>query len=544
MAKPTLEARVAALASTVAAAEGRVDPDVYARANDVVQRAQERVQLSAEHTVVALAGATGAGKSTLFNALAGQEIARTGTQRPTTAFPKAVVSESAQNQAGSAALLEWLGVHERAEIPIDRDHPDGLVLLDLPDHDSVVAEHRIRADRVTERADVLIWVTNPQKYADGVLHNEYLAGLKGRDDTIVVVLNQIDRLDPNAARDVVADLKRLVRADGLEPKVVGVSALTGEGVAEVQKLVARAVNRREALTASITADVRQAATALAQALETSGDSSGALKKARATLLATLDDAAGVSLVVDAVRKAYVRDAMLATGWPPLRWVRKFRADPLRTLGLRLGSTKKSQKTESAPAELVRSSLPTASPAVKAQINSATRAYVAAASASLPARSGEDLNARAVTTVSGLATDLDQAITRTVQVRPARWWGFLGALQWLFLAVAIVGAAWLLLLAILDYLRMPTNELTPAVDFFGVAVPWPSALLVGGVAVGVFLALISRLLAAIGSRRRATQAERKLRAGVEQVAKDKILGAVDAELALLAEARAAAAIAAS
>ncbi len=549
MARPNLESRVAALRTAVEIVDGRLDPELVGRAREVLVRAEERVQLSAEHTVVALAGATGAGKSTLFNALVGRDIARTGQQRPTTAFPMAVVAETPDIAAGSAALLEWLGVNERYDIPVDKEHPNGLMLLDLPDHDSVVAEHRMRADRVTERADVLIWVTNPQKYADGILHNEYLSGLKGRDDTVVVVLNQIDRLDPAAALDVVADLKRLVRADGLDAKVIGTSALHGEGVDELQKLIARAVARREALTASLTAEVREAGASLVAALPASIEARGELRRARTVLLATLDDAAGIPLVVDAVRRAYVRDAMLSCGWPVTRWLRKFRADPLRTIGLRMPlAPRKSSRSLSEPKgstpELVRSSLPAASPAVKSQIASATRAYVAAASAALPARAGEDLNARAVATVEGIAGDLDQAITRTVSLRPARWWTVVGTLQWLFLLVAVVGAVWLLVLGVLDYLRMPTEAFTPAIDVFGAPVPWPTALLVCGASAGIVLALLSRLLAGLGARRRAAKVKRELRVGVEAVATAKVLGEVDAELTSLTRAREASVLAAS
>lgn len=546
MARPTLEARVAALRTAVDAVSGRLAPELVDGARAVLQRAEERVQLSAEHTVVALAGATGAGKSTLFNRLVGHEIARTGQQRPTTAFPMAVVAETAEIASGSAALLEWLGVGERHELPVSKQHPNGLMLLDLPDHDSVVTEHRMRADRVTERADLLVWVTNPQKYADGLLHNEYLAGLQGRDDSVVVVLNQIDRLDTGSGRDVVADLTRLVRRDGLDAKVLGASAITGQGVDEVQQLVTRAVTKRKAATERLTAEVRSAATALLAALPASADSRSELKTARAALLAALDDAAGVPLVVEAVRGASMRDAIVRTGWPPLRWIRALRADPLRVLGLRADKPSKvQQRTEQAPTgELVRTSLPTASPAVKARISSATRAYVAAASSTLPPRANEGLNARAVSAAEGIADDLDRAVARTVQLRPAAWWRAVDLLQWLLLVAAVAGGLWLALLAVLDYLRVPTDEFVPLVELGDFALPWPTALLIGGIVAGLLLALISRALAGFGARRRAARAQRELRSGVESVAIAKILGEVDAELQTLKTARESAAVAAA
>ncbi|ALJ20499.1 GTPase [Microbacterium sp. No. 7] len=536
MARLTLADRVVALRSAIDATRGRIAPEVVEAASAVLARAEERAQLSAEHTVVALAGATGAGKSTIFNLLAGADVARTGRQRPTTAFPLAAVAETAELRPGSAALLDWLGVSERHELPVSARHPRGLLLLDLPDHDSVVTEHRLRADHVTERADLLIWVTNPQKYADGVLHDRYLAPLTGRDDAVAVVLNQLDRLDAAAGRQVVDDLTRLVRADGLSARVIGASASTGQGIDELRELIVRAVARRESATARMTADVRAAAATLLDALPAAHDARGEQAQARRRLLAALDDAAGIPLVVDAVQRSSVRDAIVRTGWPPSRWVRRLRADPLRVLGLR-GDAKRGQ--DPSAGEVVRTSLPPASPAVRAQLSTAARDYVAGVSPSLPARAGEELSARAVAATADVGDALDVAVARTVRLRPARWWCVVDALQWLLLVAAVAGGVWLGGLAVLDYLRVPTEGLVPAIDVGVLELPWPTVLLGGGVLAGLVLAGLGRVFGGVGARRRAARVGRELRASVQQVADDRILGAVDAELATISAARAAA-----
>ncbi|MCB2557781.1 50S ribosome-binding GTPase, partial [Listeria monocytogenes] len=80
--------------------------------------------------VVALAGATGSGKSSLFNALAGADLAAVGVPRPTTAEAMAAVRGD-----GAQALLDWLGVQRRYRLAADPGSQGGLVLLDLPDHD-------------------------------------------------------------------------------------------------------------------------------------------------------------------------------------------------------------------------------------------------------------------------------------------------------------------------------------------------------------------------------------------------------------------------
>ena len=538
MARTTLAERAAALRSAVEASEGRIADDVLAPARVVLQRAGERSQLSAEHTVVALAGATGTGKSTLFNLLVGSEVARTSQRRPTTAFPLAAVAESSEIAGGSAALLDWLGVRERHELSISPTHPSGLVLLDLPDHDSVVAEHRLRADHVTERADLLVWVTNPQKYADAVLHSRYLVPLEGHEDSVVVVLNQLDRLTPAEAAECLADLTRLVRTDGLRARVVGTSARTRDGLVQLEALVKRAVERREAATARLTADLRHAASGLLAALPETPPDARALTDARKNLLAALEHAAGAPLVVDAVRRSSFRDAVARTGWPPTRWVQRLRADPLRTLGLRPATPDRHVEVPPS-AELTRSSLPTASPAVRAQVATATRTYVATAAAALPAHAQERVNARAVAASSTIVDALDRAVVRTVEVRPARWWGFVNVVQWLVLAAAIAGGAWLGILALLDYLRIPTEGLAPSLQAGEFGVPWPTVLLIGGVVLGLVVTLVARITARADAARRAARVASGLRWSVAAVADGELLREVEAELAALSAAQAAA-----
>src|SRR5699024_9899894 len=103
-----LDARLAALAEAAELADGRLDPAAVDAARGVVRRAGERLGLGVEATVVALAGPTGAGKSSLFNALAGAELVATGVRRPTTAAATAAVWGEAPS-----ALLDWLDVRLR-----------------------------------------------------------------------------------------------------------------------------------------------------------------------------------------------------------------------------------------------------------------------------------------------------------------------------------------------------------------------------------------------------------------------------------------------
>ena len=104
----------------------------------------------------------------------------------------------------------------------------GLVLLDLPDFDSVERSHRLEVDRLLGLVDLVVWVVDPQKYADRVVHTSYLREFHRHRDVTVVVLNQADRLPAADLPRVLADLRRLLDDDGL----AGVPVLATAAVQE------------------------------------------------------------------------------------------------------------------------------------------------------------------------------------------------------------------------------------------------------------------------------------------------------------------------
>ncbi|MFC8599187.1 GTPase [Isoptericola sp. NPDC057191] len=575
MSRIDLADRTAALETAVASATGRLDRDMLDEARAVVTRARERGGLSAEHTVVALAGATGSGKSSVLNVVAGDEIATVGVRRPTTSHPVAAVWGD-----GAGPLLDWLEVQRRQEMAVPDDGEDvaarparrglgrlrgrrapagistGLVLLDLPDHDSVVVEHRLRAERLVERADLLVWVVDPQKYADAALHEGYLRPLAGRSEVVVVVLNQVDRLSAAETDAMLADLRRLVAADGLDgARVLALSAATGQGTDQLKGLLAEAAARREAATARLAADARAAAQAISDACG-SGPAPRTGERAAVTLVDALEDAAGVPTVAEAVAAAHRRDAHLATGWPVTRWVARLRRDPLRRLGLRRGADRGAsggapgRATPDRP-DLVRSSLPTTRPAVRAAAASAVRRYVDEVTDGAPDPWVLVARGRAQDAIDRLPGDLDQAVvgTQLEAARRPRWWAVAGFVQWLLLTAAVVGLLWLAAAAVVEYFRLPplilpvlTVDLT---DSGGgvLEVPWPTLLALGGLALGLLLGLAARVVAAVGARRRAARVRRRLRESVTGVADRLVRVPVGDELSALARCRAAAAIAA-
>jgi GTP-binding protein EngB required for normal cell division len=263
LANSRLPARLASLQELTKIGSGRTGSegfgeDLLTEAEALLRRSGERMRMSASHTVVALAGGTGSGKSTLFNALAGANFSPAGVTRPTTKHSHACV----WGMEGAAPLLDWLGVQRRHRYgrasALDEGEASltGMLLLDLPDHDSVVTGSAALVDRLVKQADMLVWVLDPLKYADASVHRRYLVPLAGHAAVTTVVLNQVDTLSPDQAADCESDLRRLLDAEGLtETQVVVTSATAGTGLNDLRRMLGGAVAARRAATDRITADI-------------------------------------------------------------------------------------------------------------------------------------------------------------------------------------------------------------------------------------------------------------------------------------------------
>ena len=157
---------------------------------------------------VALAGGTGAGKSTLINALAGATVAESGAIRPTT--DKLHVYH--HRDVASGGLAAELAA-EAVFVPHDRAALRSKVIVDTPDLDSFATHHRAATRALLKAAGLVLYVFSPQNYRDervwSVLREEK------RFSACAAVLNKIDLVTPEELEAITEDLRRAFARLGL-----------------------------------------------------------------------------------------------------------------------------------------------------------------------------------------------------------------------------------------------------------------------------------------------------------------------------------------
>jgi GTP-binding protein EngB required for normal cell division len=519
------------------------DPDLIAASVDVLTRADERLRLSSNHTVVSLAGGTGSGKSSLFNQLAGADFSTVGVTRPVTREAHACV----WSVAGSGPLLQWLGIPRRyryaraSALSTGEQTMNGLVLLDLPDHDSVVGHATDLVEKLVGLSDLIVWILDPQKYADAAVHRRFLVPLAGHSEVLAVVLNQSDLLTAGQVEDCVHDLRRLLDSENLQDvQVLVTSAKTGEGIEELRKLLTQTVSARRAAAARIAADVDGVVARFEPYGAIVADRAGAGPATRSghddyqlpegtdrEIGAALAEAAGAYAIGESLRSARELRAADYVGWP-ISWLveRLTSTDPARKA--RLGRLwEQLREMTAGPSGAQRAEIDNALtwaadnrlPALPQPWSRTVRAALRSRADQIPAAVGAEV---------GSALPAGRMVSR--------WWRMIAVLQGLLLGCVLVGLAWLVTLLVLGTGRVASSG-TPKLFADQWLLPWAAAMIVVGIAGGWLTARICTSAVSRAAERESDALVDDIADRMTDVARQLVVDPAELELAELGQFRA-------
>jgi GTP-binding protein EngB required for normal cell division len=501
------------LATITELAPGRCRDEDVERLEALRDHVLERLDLGDGVTVVAVAGGTGVGKSALVNRLVSTEVVVEGVRRPTTDHAVAVASAL---DATTARLLDWLGIDDRRVVPAAL--PDGLVLVDLPDHDSVADAHRVISERLAARVDVLLVVVDPVKYARADLHEGALARLRAHAEVLTIVLNREDELDPDDVARVRDDLHRRLADDGLErARVVTTSAATGRGVSTLGHHLAAVAGDRRAAVRRLEADAAQTAgEVLARTPVLPAASIEVAPLVDAALEATDGYRALAAAEVEhrSVGRRAVRSPLALLARAPLHLTIRVG----RELGFGTGT----------PADTTR--LPPRSQALLAR-RLAEQVQLSSTVGASHTALDRSVTAAAASAAPAMVAEVRQVTAPAVPPH-RRWWAGMATARFVAESVALVGFVWLLLLAAAEWLALPALS-PPALTE---QVSWPAGLLLGGLLLRVVLGLLSRRLLRIGARRARARTERQLRSRLTTLVDELLVAPYAAEVAATARLR--------
>lgn len=484
-------------------------------ATAALAKARARLGFPSSTYVLALAGGTGVGKSTLLNAIAADRVSPAGPRRPTTS--DAVAWVPSQRDRELAGLLEWLDVREV------REHAGGaladVAVIDLPDFDSIALEHRKRVDALLPRVDAVAWIVDPEKYMDDVMHDGYLRQFAPRVRRQIVVLNRSDLLSAADAERVADDMRSRLRRDGQgDIEVVATRAKEGaSGIGGLRAWLESGVDAKRVVTARIAAEAREAARDLAAG-------AGVLKESHAQLVeparkerAVAAVAAGVLAVIDI--PGLRRQAVAATRFA----ARRRGAGPMRYVTSAIYRLSGRARTAADPAVYLRGwqMRGALAPALEP-----LRELVASTLASVPATLRPAIAALSAPAAmeKRVSAMIDSAVMEEAAGFhvPTSWlWSIIGAAQYLVTGALIFSLLWFASLFVIHDVPVGTIP----VPYLG-PVPTPVLLLAAALLAGYLFAKLLQLHAGWLGRRWASRVGSRVTAAIRRPITDELLAPLD------------------
>ncbi|WP_200194122.1 GTPase [Halorhodospira abdelmalekii] len=531
--------------------EGRLETAHLEQLHALLERAEQRLARSQAHTVIALAGGTGSGKSSLLNALLGETCSKPGVRRPTTDHAVAVVIGDEQSVETAQPLLDWLQVFDRHALPAAglRADLEGAIFLDLPDIDSLVTAHWESADRLIDRCDLLLWVFDPLKYAHAVAHRDYFVQLAHHAEILLVALNHADQLAVADQQTCQAHLQQLLTEHGLGAAQLRLtSAADGLGIAPLRDALAREVASRQAPLQRLTADITSVREQIAATLPAAED----LFLDEEAVVSAARQAVGLHDLLASAAERYQQLGQTAVRSPTLRllgrglqrtwqrlWPGRSAQQHSATAAAAdgLGSSQGDQQTRGAGAQRsaqapaagasgsarrahVQSGAAPAAPRVaEAPLQWGLSEAIDATAQRLPGPAAQRLRRVARQSADPLARALRRSLAELpITPRPRGWWRGLSALRALAEGAALLGLGWLIARSIGEWLVLPPLPVPMVAGELG----WPPVLLFGGITLSMVLGWAARPGLRRGGRRHQLRIERELKVQLQRASAEGLL----------------------
>lgn len=538
---------------------------------------ERRDALDPRVTVIAVAGPSGTGKSTVVNTLARRNsLVPTGMHRPTTTELVAYVDA----EVTAAPFLELSGIPRSVSVEFctTRSNPlrDSLgmvgeghqvrsaltqcghpIVVEVPDT-LLVPELTSAASQVLETADLILWTTDSQKYADAAFHSRISAF--PRHPNSYFVLTHTEGLTESQLQTLNQELAAIAERIGVSPEILQISLYDESSLARFRETVAELSHAPEARWRGQQAAIHHAATKLGQDLELDVTGEFSTQPVQAPSVASppspaetklvdqVTQVSGLSAVEANFSKQYLRAGGFWTLWPVLNWLAGIK--PLahvnqdnsatpgepeadKPVGPSADPSPEQTADESATPAVADSTpdLPSVAPQADslnrffprvnvAGITSAARTYAATASAHRPSKWVDFAQLKAVELSGNLVSALNLALESwKFPARPARtWWRIWRLGHWFWLAALVVGLLWSLVAGVAFLGGAGTSA---AVWMVG-PVPFPLLALVVAVAGTLGWSLVGAKILHCGARNYGRECADKFRSLIQEVTRQGFL----------------------
>lgn len=540
---------------------------------------ERRDALDPRVTVIAVAGPSGTGKSTVVNTLARRNsLVPTGMHRPTTTELVAYVDA----EVTAAPFLELSGIPRSVSVEFctTRSNPlrDSLgmvgeghqvrsaltqcghpIVVEVPDT-LLVPELTSAASQVLETADLILWTTDSQKYADAAFHSRISAF--PRHPNSYFVLTHTEGLTESQLQTLNQELAAIAERIGVSPEILQISLYDESSLARFRETVAELSHAPEARWRGQQAAIHHAATKLGQDLELDVTGEFSTQPVQAPSVASppspaetklvdqVTQVSGLSAMEANFSKQYLRAGGFWTLWPVLNWLAGIK--PLahvnqdnsatpgepeadKPVGPSADPSPEQTADESATPAVADSTpdpdLPSIAPQADslnrffprvnvAGITSAARTYAATASAHRPSKWVDFAQLKAVELSGNLVSALNLALESwKFPARPARtWWRIWRLGHWFWLAALVVGLLWSLVAGVAFLGGAGTSA---AVWMVG-PVPFPLLVLVAAVAGTLVWSLVGTKILHCGARNYGRECADKFRSLIQEVTRQGFL----------------------